>query len=175
MYLKTLTVSNFRSFSQEEIRLCADLTIFVGENNGGKSNALDAIRLLTTPLTGRRDLYCETTDIRFGSNSRRFDLQGTFADLSPAQQGRLLSAAGDPSLETAIFGLTYDEGNGTFPIRPSLWAGNLKGVPESGSQQMVRHVYLPLRIPAQSGHRFRSNLDSESGGTWTAIPVDPGQ
>ncbi|HEP9915639.1 TPA: AAA family ATPase [Pseudomonas aeruginosa] len=38
MYLKTLTVSNFRSIEQLEIPLCNDLTILVGENNGGKSN-----------------------------------------------------------------------------------------------------------------------------------------
>lgn len=143
MYLKTLELKNFRSFSEAEVPLCSDLTIFVGENNGGKSNAIDAIRLLTAPLTGRREIYCETTDIRLGSVGRRFDLKGTFAELSPAQQGRLLSAAADSSLESAVFGLIYDESNGTFPFRPSIWAGHLKGVPEQGSQQMLRHVYLP--------------------------------
>ena len=67
MYLDKLVLSNFRSFEQAEIPLCKGLTILVGENNGGKSNAIDAIRLLTAPLGGRRELYCETTDIRFGS------------------------------------------------------------------------------------------------------------
>jgi len=43
MYLKTLTLSNFRSFERTEIALCKDLSILVGENNGGKSNAIDAI------------------------------------------------------------------------------------------------------------------------------------
>jgi putative ATP-dependent endonuclease of OLD family len=143
MYLKTLGLKNFRSFTDAEIPLCSDLTIFVGENNGGKSNAIDAIRLLTIPLTGRRELYCETSDIRFGSVRHRFDVQGTFANLSAAQQGRLLSAAADSSLETAVFGLIYDEGNGVYPFRPSLWAGHLKGVPEAGCQEMIRHVYLP--------------------------------
>lgn len=143
MYLKLLKINNFRSFGEVEISLCPDLTIFVGENNGGKSNAIDAIRLLTAPLSGRRELYCETTDIRFGSSSSRFDLQGILSELSPAQQGRLLSAAADPSLETAMFGLIYDESIGDFPFRPAVWAGHLKGVPEPGALQMVRHVYLP--------------------------------
>ena len=67
MYLQNLNLNNFRSFGQSEIPLCRDLTILVGENNGGKSNAIDAIRLLTAPLGGRRGLYCEATDIRFGS------------------------------------------------------------------------------------------------------------
>jgi len=52
MYLDKLTLNNFRSFAQSEIPLCKDLTLLVGENNGGKSNAIDAIRLLTAPLGG---------------------------------------------------------------------------------------------------------------------------
>ncbi|MGO4568557.1 AAA family ATPase [Rhizobium sp. 2YAF20] len=35
-------LSNFRSSQQAEIELQRDLTVFVGENNGGKSNAIDA-------------------------------------------------------------------------------------------------------------------------------------
>lgn len=55
MYLEKLGLNNFRSFERAEIPLCKDLTILVGENNGGKSNAIDAIRLLTTPLGGPRE------------------------------------------------------------------------------------------------------------------------
>src|SRR5216684_7248440 len=87
MYLEKLAIKNFRSFDECEVLLSRDLTIFVGENNGGKSNAIDAIRLVTTPLSGRREIYCESTDIRFGSNSRRFDLEARFVELSVPQQG----------------------------------------------------------------------------------------
>ena len=54
MYLEKLAIKNFRSFDEGEVLLSRDLTIFVGENNGAKSNAIDAIRLTTTPLSGRR-------------------------------------------------------------------------------------------------------------------------
>lgn len=143
MYLKKLTLSNFRSFEQTDIPLCSDLTILVGENNGGKSNAIDAIRLLTTPLGGRRDLYCETTDIRFGGTARHFELIGRFEDLSPPQQGRLISAATDHAITGCVFGLRYDESNGRFPVRPVLWGGHQQCTPEPGCHEMVRHVYLP--------------------------------
>lgn len=143
MYLKTLTLSNFRSFEQTDIPLCSDLTVFVGENNGGKSNAIDAIRLLTMPLGGRRELYCETTDIRFGSAKRQFELISRFEDLSPPQQGRLISAATDHAITGCIFGLRYDERSGRFPVRPVLWGGQQQGVPEAGCHEMIRHVYLP--------------------------------
>lgn len=143
MYLKKLELSNFRSFEQSEIPLRKDLTILVGENNGGKSNAIDAIRLLTTPLGARRELYCEPTDIRFGSEDRKFELAGHFDELSPAQQGRLISAATDHAITGCVFGLKYDESTGRFPVRPVLWGGSLQGTPEAGSHEMIRHVYLP--------------------------------
>lgn len=143
MYLNKLTLNNFRSFAESEILLCKDLTLLVGENNGGKSNAIDAIRLLTAPLGGRRELYCETTDIRFGDAERKFELAATFAELSPAQQGRMISAATDAAISGCIFGLKYDETTSRFPIRPALWAGCQRGNPEPGCREMVRHVYLP--------------------------------
>ena len=143
MYLEKLTLNNFRSFAQSEIPLRRDLTLLVGENNGGKSNAIDAIRLLTSPLGGRRELYCETTDIRFGSIERKFEVSAAFADLCPAQQGRMISAATDMTISGCIFGLKYDETTGRFPIRPTLWAGQHRGNPEPGCHEMVRHVYLP--------------------------------
>ena len=64
MFLETLRLSNFRSFEDETLLFSKDLTILVGENNGGKSNVIDALRLITTPLSKRREIYCETTDIR---------------------------------------------------------------------------------------------------------------
>lgn len=143
MYLKTLTLSNFRSFERTDIPLRKDLTILVGENSGGKSNAIDAIRLLTTPLGGRREIYCEPSDIRFGSATRQFELISVFDELSPPQQGRLITAAIDPTITGCVFGLRYDENSGRIPARPVLWGGNHQGTPEPGCHDMIRHVYLP--------------------------------
>ncbi len=132
---------NFRSFDDGEVDLQKDLTVFVGENNGGKSNAIDAIRLLTQPLGGRREIYCEPTDVRFQSGKTGFELEAHFADLDTGQQGRLISAATDATLTEARFGLSFDSGlNGE---RPGLWAGKLGNAPEPGCHDMVRHVYLP--------------------------------
>ena len=143
MFLETLDLKNFRSFENERICFEKDLTIFVGENNGGKSNAIDALRLVTAPMSGRRELYCESTDIRFGSPDAKFELSATYASLSPAQQGRLIAAVADDTLQRAIFGVSYDETKKRGGCRPTLWAGPLKSAPEPGSQDMIRHVYLP--------------------------------
>jgi len=143
MFLRYLSIQNFRSFSKERTSFEKGLTVLVGENNGGKSNIIDAIRLVSTPLNGRRELYCEETDIRFGATPRAFELCATFEGLSPPQQGRLLSATTSDTLEEACFGLTYDGTGRQSHVRPMLWAGRFKSTPESGSHEMIRHVYLP--------------------------------
>ena len=143
MFLDTLRLNNFRSFEDEQVCFGKDLTILVGENNGGKSNAVDALRLITTPLSGRREIYCESSDIRFGGAEPKFEIQATFSDLSTPQQGRLISAVTDHTLEKVTFGLTYDETQKRLPVRPTSWAGHLRSAPEPGCQDMIRHVYLP--------------------------------
>jgi putative ATP-dependent endonuclease of OLD family len=62
---------------------------------------------------------------------------------TPNSEEAFISAAADQSLKTAIFGLSYDESRGAFPVRPVLWASHLKATPEAGCREMVRHVYLP--------------------------------
>lgn len=141
MYLQSVRLGNFRSFDEARLELQSDLTVLVGENNGGKSNAIDAIRLLTAPLGGRREIYCEPTDVRFQCGTARFELEAHFTELSAGQQGRLISAATDASLTKACFGLHYDATSGGG--RPHLWAGRDGNIAEPNCHDMVRHVYLP--------------------------------
>jgi len=143
MYLDKLRLKNFRSFEDAEVLFQRDLTILVGENNGGKSNSIDAIRLLTSPLGGRREIYCETTDVRFHVEPAIFELESSFSCLSVAQQGRFISAAADTSLESARFGLRFAPNNREEATRPNLWAGSFGMSPEPGCHEMIRHVYLP--------------------------------
>lgn len=141
MYLKNIKLRNFRSFDTGEIELQEDLTVFVGENNGGKSNAIDAVRLLTSPLGGRREVYCEPTDVRFQSATSSFELEAHFSKLTTGQQGRFISAATDASLTEMCFGLRFDSARTDF--KPVTWAGKEGNAPEPGCREMVRHVYLP--------------------------------
>lgn len=143
MQLTEIELSNFRSFSKGTVSFEGRLTVLVGENNGGKSNIIDALRLISTPLNGRREIYCEETDIRFGSTECAFEIGATFSELSPPQQGRLLSATIDDSMTVAKFGLKYDTTGKRPPVRPTLWAGRFKSAPEPGCHEMIRHVYLP--------------------------------
>lgn len=143
MQLRELQLVNFRSFVNEKVAFEKQLTVLVGENNGGKSNLIDAIRLITPPVGGRREIYCEPTDIRFGNEDVPFEVTARFSPLTPAQQGRLLSATTDNTLEEACFGLAYPSTGSKTKNRPTLWAGRFKAAPEPGCHEMIRHVYLP--------------------------------
>ena len=143
MQLKNLELRNFRSFKSDTVTFDSRLTVLVGENNGGKSNIIDALRLVSPPLGRRRELYCEPTDVRFGSSSTDFEIAATFDGLLPPQQGRLLSAITDSTMTEARFGIRYDAGGNQSHSRPTLWAGRFKAPPEPGAHDMIRHVYLP--------------------------------
>lgn len=143
MYLSKLKLRNFRSFDEIEIPMRPKVTVFVGENNGGKSNAIDAMRLVTVPLSGRRELYCESTDIRFDCGQNEFEIEAEYENLSPGQQGRLVSAAMDRKLERASFGLSFKMENKGENAKPTIWSGKSRSTPELGSHGTIRHVYLP--------------------------------
>jgi len=147
MHLNKLHLQRFRSFADGTVRFHPHLTALVGENNGGKSNVIDALRLLVQPMNGRRDLYCEESDIRRGAKPDSFALKATFDELSPAQKGLLITAVPDPTKDEAVFGLSFDMA--VERHRTQYWAGKFQASPETGSTDLIRHVYLPPLRDAQ--------------------------
>jgi hypothetical protein len=66
MILRSLIARNFRSLYHVEIPFQPDVTVVVGENNSGKSNLIDALRLVLSPHHGRRSRFFEPEDVSFG-------------------------------------------------------------------------------------------------------------
>ena len=145
MHLERLRVERFRSCLDSTVHLRPDLTVLVGENNGGKSNIIDAIRLLTLPLNGRRERYPEDEDIRRGSTEMSFTIEGRFSGLSDTAKGLLISAVPDPMIDLAIFGMRYQTKTATKSRgRATFWAGKFDTAePEPGATDLIRHVFLP--------------------------------
>jgi putative ATP-dependent endonuclease of OLD family len=144
MYLDALKIQRFRSCADVSVPFRQDLTVFVGENNGGKSNIVDAIRLLTLPLNGRRERYAEDEDLRRGSAESSFTIEGRFCGLSDALKGLLIGAVSDPTADLATWGVKYQCGTVKNRGRALLWAGKFDTAePERGSTDLVRHVFLP--------------------------------
>lgn len=63
IWLSHLTIHNFRSCKETEVKFQPGVTLLVGENNAGKSNIVDAIRLGLDPLSGRATRYFEADDL----------------------------------------------------------------------------------------------------------------
>src|SRR5580700_11308503 len=122
MFLERLRLQRFRSCSDTKISMQPELTVLVGENNGGKSNVIDAMRLLTLPLNGRRDRYAEDEDVRRAADGT-FVVEGRFSAMSDALKGLLISAVPDPTQDSAIFGMRYQARNAQHVRgRVSFWA-----------------------------------------------------
>ena len=160
MHRGSLSISRFRSCENVTVHLRSDLTVLVGENNGGKSNVIDAIRLLTLPLNGRRERYPEDDDLRRGATVSNFQIEGTYRKLSDTLKGLLISAVPDLAQDVAIFGYRYEPRSEGLPRgKTTLWAGRFDtNEPETGSTDLIRHVYLPPLRDAQQALGSGSGL-----------------
>jgi DNA replication and repair protein RecF len=74
MYLKKLSLTNFKNYSLTELGFCAGINCFVGNNGVGKTNILDAIHYLS--LTKSFFNNIDSANIRHGEEF--FIIQGTF-------------------------------------------------------------------------------------------------
>lgn len=150
MFLSQIEIKDFRSFEQATVSFESSLTALVGENNSGKSNVIDALRLITKPVGDRRDRYCEDEDVRDGAISRAFTLKAKYEGLNIEQQGMLISALQGPTENIAIFGLDYKASSKEKPRGEiKQWAGKHGLEPEQGASDLIRHVYLPPLRDAQ--------------------------
>ncbi len=150
MYLENLRIEDFRSCKLTTVHFANDLTVLAGANNAGKTNILDALRLMTAPVDGKRTRYAERDDIR-RDGPTEFRLVGEYAQLSDVQRGLFITALGEPSSKIATYGLR-------FPV-PSIrgrretvkfWAGPREGGdPEPEARELIRHVYFPALRNAQ--------------------------
>jgi putative ATP-dependent endonuclease of OLD family len=145
MHLESLKLDRFRSCPRVTINLRPDLTVLVGENNGGKSNIIDAVRLITLPLSGRRERYPDDDDLRRGSTEKAFTIEARFSGLSDTVKGLLISAVPDPTIDTAILGMRYQCKTSTSVRgKTTFWAGRFDTAePEAGATDLIRHVFLP--------------------------------
>lgn len=144
MYLEQIIIKDFRSIAAASIHLNRDLTVLVGENSSGKSNFIEAIRLLTEPLDGRRTRYLSKEDLfrRPGATTVTLtaSYSGTPEDLAPYQH------AIPPGAANATFSLTYT------PPPPTVLRGRTDWIAGNGAdptdptpkaRERIRHVYLP--------------------------------
>lgn len=163
MHLRSLRLKNFRSFGDMEVRFQPTVTLLVGENNSGKSNIIEALRLATTPLSGRRTRYFEIDDCLNGSNGP-VEIETEFDGLTEIQRAQCLGGL-DIEANTARY-LTRFRTDNLVTGRPRV--EYLAGRPPAPDQELekreqINHVYLePLRDA-------KRELDSAAGNRLSKI------
>jgi hypothetical protein len=101
MYVSALVAHGFRNL-EGRIPLCEPLVVVIGENNAGKSNVIDGLRLLFKPEAGRRarqwigeeDFRHDGTGLRM---TEEFELEAELRGLTEEDQVRMVTCLA-PSL-----------------------------------------------------------------------------
>ncbi|MFD5560178.1 ATP-dependent nuclease [Kitasatospora griseola] len=147
MFMSKIRVKNFRSCRDMMVELQPDITLLVGENNSGKSNVIEALRLATSPLNPRSARWFDEADRSHGCEDQDVELGVELAGLTPMQQSQYLTAL-DVRSKRAYFTTRYRfTGDATRQRRPVYSAGLTNGPDaEPEKREQVTHVYLaPLR------------------------------
>lgn len=162
IYLDRLVVRNFRSCYESVVSFKPDVTLLVGENNAGKSNLIDALRLLTRQAGGRRSRYFEIADLAEGCEGTQIDIRGEFAAATEIQRGLHMPAL-DLESGRIIYGTRFSTAD-ERRARPEAYSGpGAAAEAEVGAADVIQHVYL---APLRDAHRA---LDSSSGDRLGAV------
>ncbi len=181
MYLEKFCISNYRSIQNLELYFTKGVNILIGENNGGKSAIIDALRICLGYGNQKRDLYVSIGDFHIDKtaisdivNDIEFHL--TFKiELSQeaAWFHEMLNVNEDFSQDLQLhFRYYLDERNSLKKVKCKVWGGAMEGQsvsPEALS--LLYHVYLDaLRDAEQHLRPVRGN---RLGQLYSNIQTDP--
>lgn len=172
MYLKKLTIKNFRKFENVEVRFTKGLNLLVGENDAGKTAIIDAIKYVLS--TQSFDSFRPVCEDFFNSENdellrkNHFYIECIFEDFKPYEASSFLEWLG-----------FYDDGKNFLKIWLSAKRKDRKifyeiraGADEEGSQlsgearDYLRATYLKALRDAESeltpkkGSRLSQILDN---------------
>src|SRR5262249_23048488 len=125
------------------------LTLIAGENNTGKSNVIDALRLLTQPYAGARfGRWITTDDFAHDSQGNRvtdtFELEALYGDLTEEERGRVVTWLA-PSVAAAAARIRLVAQLREAGRVNQTWYGgdSLHPGVEQWAREAVLHTYLP--------------------------------
>lgn len=175
MHVAAITASGFRNLAGR-IPLCEPLAVLVGENNVGKSNVIDACRLLFVAEAGPRARRWITEedfahDPAGARSTDQFEVEAELAGLTAAEQARMVTCLA-PSLGADAARLRL-----RARLRPdgrvdTEWLGGDADHPdvERWAREAVTFTYLhPLR---DAGADLRPGRDNRLVGLLGALAPD---
>jgi len=160
MRLEAVHVQNFRSCYDTTIALADHLTLLVGENDAGKSNLIDAIRVSVPHVSGRTTRWFETDrDLSYSAHGKApIVIKRTYSELTDSEAAFYTPALVDPHrklVHTTEY-LTDPALARRHRLHHSV-GEHCVADPEPENRDRIAHVYLqPLRDAATA-------LDSAGG------------
>jgi len=136
MFLKRLTIKNFRCIKNATIDFNEGVNILIGENNSGKTAILDALRICLCYGKQRRDIYISLNDFHVDKNNPAsesgdiefnlyFEIQ---QDVETGIYLDFLSVRDDGYQELKLnFRYFIEERNGNKRVKYRVWGGDNEG------------------------------------------------
>ena len=162
MYLAKVELSNFRNFTKFSMDLQPGLNIVLGENNTGKTNLLDAIRMFLGSGEERRDIWASLQDLYHDDQGKitddTFEIHLTLRDLSREEWGLFNPSRAtmeDEDVAQIHFRYKkYTTSRGRERGRPTMWGGETEGteIPREAMEE-IRVTFLPALRNAEADLR----------------------
>jgi putative ATP-dependent endonuclease of OLD family len=153
MHLATVTVKNFRNLHDFTLKLRPGLNVILGENNIGKTNLLDALRLALTTAYTSDGIRLTADDLSRPSTSNTISISLTFEGLKAKDEAEFLDLLNyHPPTSTASlhFTATYNPATERWTTR--RWGGDHpdtdSGIPDDVLQSIPITMLGALRDAA---------------------------
>ena len=152
MYIEKVEIENFRIFGEKaEIFFQKGLNMLIGENNSGKTAIIDAIRLVMSLGTYKRNLYMDESDFHvneYGVRSLNAKISLYFNDLNEEQKAELiyLSDVINPNSNNAEIHVNYTlylNNKGEYRVREEVLGYNKQTIPDKECLQKLTSIYMP--------------------------------
>lgn len=151
MFVKHLSIKFFRNIQSLELPLNKGLNVFIGENNSGKTAAIDALRICLgwgdqdkSIFIKPEDMYIDRSNCAFEATQIEFDLFFKIEDVAEQAVFYDLLSKKDGVLELQIhYRFWFEKKNERNLFRYSIWGGDNEGQAISTDVfDLIRHVYL---------------------------------
>jgi putative ATP-dependent endonuclease of OLD family len=149
MYLKKMSIKNFRCIQHATINFNEGVNILIGENNSGKTAILDALQICLSYGRQQREIYVKVDDFHIDKNNPtaepgdiEFDLN--FEIQEEVEEGiyiDFLSVNGEGKKELQLhFRYYIDERRGFKRVRYKVWGGDNEG--QNISPEVLELIYF---------------------------------
>ena len=151
MWLREMTIRNFRKIKLLTVTFPHGLTVLVGENNSGKTTIIDALRLILFSSRDFDSLRLSEDDFRAGTDFEPIEISCRFTGLTDEDEVHLqecLVDIGDGKFEMQM-NLRADFNRTTHRCNIRMWGGETDGgsIPSTLYDRFATVYLQPLRDP----------------------------